>query len=100
MRAGENDFGRAQGMVDGIKFARAVKDVHLPLARLVNLEDLIKKLVNLEKAGAGSEELNSVIEEPVALNDGGKLIISYISIDCNEEDGRVKRVDSNGYVLK
>ena len=67
---------------------------------VVNLEDLIKKLINLEKSGAGSEELNSAIEEPVALNDGGKLIISYISIDCNEEDGRVKRVDSNGYVLK
>lgn len=67
---------------------------------VVNLEDVIKKLIELNKAGASGSEMNDAIKEPVPLNDGGKFIISYISINCSEDMSSIGSIDANGYVLK
>ena len=66
----------------------------------VNLEAVVKKLIELDKEEASAEERDSVIDAPVDLIDGGKMIITYISVEYGEDEGHIENIDASGYVLQ
>ena len=56
--------------------------------------------MEMEKDGVSDSDKKAVLEEPLSLNNGGKIYISFIGMECNPTSGKITELNLDGYVLK
>ncbi len=70
------------------------------LVDTVNIKDVLNKIMEMEKDGVSDSDKKAVLEEPLSLNNGGKIYVSFIGMECNPAEGKITELNLDGYVLK
>ena len=66
----------------------------------ININDIVSDIMTLYKAGADDDELNRVLDKNIQLENGGELVISWLSIDLSDDGKTIDNVYADGYVFK
>ena len=66
----------------------------------INIKNILNKIMEMEKDGVSDSDKKAVLEEPLSLNNGGKIYISFIGMECNPTSGKITELNLDGYVLK